>query len=190
MSDETLKGQESGDEINPTPEYTPGESERMPEPETALDETVNTIVEATEAVEGAPPVQAWDSAVSSTMDAMESVIEEDRSVSHAHSDTVTVPMLGTITVYGGIYTVVFGVLAILTVLEVALAEIFINAGAVKITALLGIGIAKSVLVVMYYMHLKDDNPIFIVILVVPLLITLLSILYLLAVPVAAGLGYS
>jgi len=109
---------------------------------------------------------------------------------HAHSDTVILPVIGSVTVYGGIYTVIFVALGILTILEVALAEIFADAGAVKIVALLGIGVAKSVLVIMYYMHLKDDNPIFTVILVVPMLITLLSVLYLLAVPVASGLGYN
>lgn len=119
-------------------------------------------------------------------------VEESQAehTDHAPSDTVSLPIVGEVTVYGGIYTVVFGALAILTVLEVILAAIFEDAGAIKIVALLGIAVLKSLLVIMFYMHLKDDNPIFSIILAVPLLITLLSVLYLLAVPVAAGLGYS
>lgn len=109
---------------------------------------------------------------------------------HAHSDTVELPIIGTVTVYGGIYTVIFGVLAVLTILEVILAEVFIDAGAVKIIALMGIGVLKSLFVIMYYMHLKDDNPVFTVILVVPMLITLLSLLYLLALPIGSGFGYN
>lgn len=124
---------------------------------------------------------------------------------HHHSDTVRVPLLGEVTVMGGIYTVVFGALAVLTLLEVTLAELFssviynIDASGgsdvllvqlipgLKVAVLLAIGIAKSALVIMYYMHLKEDNRLFAVVLLVPLLIVSLSVLYLLAVPPT---GYS
>lgn len=102
-----------------------------------------------------------------------------------HSDTFSVLGL-TISLPGGIYTGVFLVLGILTALEVAIAEIF-GAGPVKISALMGIAIAKAILVVIYYMHLKDDSRLFAVVVLLPLLITLLSILYLLAIPSS---GYS
>lgn len=103
-----------------------------------------------------------------------------------HSDTVILPVIGTeITVYGGIYTVVFGVLGVLTVLEVIIAEILKgneSAATLKVLMLLSIGLAKAALVVLYYMHLKDDSRIFALVLLMPLFITLLSSLYLLFVP--------
>jgi caa(3)-type oxidase subunit IV len=113
---------------------------------------------------------------------------------HAHSDTVTVPLLGTVTVYGGIYTVVFGALGVLTLLEVLIAELLKTqyeglAGALRVTALLGIGIIKSLLVVWFYMHLGKDNAILRVIIGVPAVVVLLAILYLMAVPTGAGGGY-
>ena len=111
-----------------------------------------------------------------------------------HSDTVTVPLLGTVTVYGGIYTVVFGALGVLTLLEVLLAELLKTqyeglAGAARVVALLGIGIVKSLLVIWFYMHLGKDNRILRVVIGVPLLMALLAILYLTAVPIGPGGGY-
>lgn len=106
---------------------------------------------------------------------------------HAHSDTVTLPIVGTITVMGGIYTVVFGVLAVLTLIEVLIGSA--PEGFVKTAALMSIAVLKALLVVLFYMHLRTDNRIFAVVLGLPLLIVILSILYLLAVPVGEGLGY-
>ncbi len=83
------------------------------------------------------------------------------------------------TIYGGIYTVVFIGLAILTFIEVA-------AGSIKaswtIPLLLVLALAKAALVVLYYMHLRTDSRIFSLVLLVPLGMALLSVLYLLAVP--------
>jgi len=112
----------------------------------------------------------------------------------AHSDTVTLPLLGTVTVYGGIYTVVFGVLGVLTLLEVLIAELFKTqyeglGGTLRIVALLGIAVIKSLLVIWFYMHLGKDNRILRLVLGVPLLMATLSILYLLGVPSGAGGGY-
>lgn len=124
---------------------------------------------------------------------------EDHAHDHDHhSDTVVV--LGReITVYGGIYTVVFGALALLTLLEVIIAETLAGAiaattggdaavvalqllPALKAFLLLGIGIIKSALVIWFYMHLREDNPIYAVVLLLPLLIAALSIMFVLAVP--------
>ncbi len=106
---------------------------------------------------------------------------------HAHSDTVTLPVLGTITVPGGIYTVVFVVLGVLTLIEVLIGGL--PEGFVKIVALLAIAVLKALLVIIFYMHLRTDNRLFAVVLALPLVIVLLSILYLLAVPIGEGLGY-
>ncbi|MCS6837132.1 MAG: cytochrome C oxidase subunit IV family protein [Anaerolineae bacterium] len=120
---------------------------------------------------------------------------QDQAHSHDHhSDTVTMPLLGTVTVYGGIYTVVFGALAVLTALEVLIAELLKTeyeglTGAMRIAALLGIGIIKSLLVIWFYMHLGKDNRILRFIIGVPLIVVLLAILYLMAVPTGPGGGY-
>lgn len=106
---------------------------------------------------------------------------------HAHSDTVTLPIIGTITVAGGIYTVIFGVLGLLTLIEVAIGGL--PEGVVKIVALLAIAVLKALLVILFYMHLRTDNRLFAVVLALPLIIVLLSILYLLFVPIGEGLGY-
>ena len=109
-----------------------------------------------------------------------------------HSNTVR--LLGReITVEGGIYTVVFGGLAILTVIEVMSAEFLKGAihdapdaaatlQAIKAILLLGIAIIKSSLVIWFYMHLRDEKPLLAVVLLLPLLIAALSIMYLLAIP--------
>jgi cytochrome c oxidase subunit 4 len=103
----------------------------------------------------------------------------DHHDNHVHSDTVEI-MGRTITVMGGIYTVIFGVLAALTVIEVlvALVQIPVITGAL----LLIMALVKATLVMLFYMHLKDDSRIFALALAVPGIITLLSILYLIAIP--------
>lgn len=114
-----------------------------------------------------------------------------------HSNTVR--LLGReITVEGGIYTVVFAFLAILTVIEVLSAE-YLNGAihdapgsaaslqAIKALLLLGIAIIKSSLVIWFYMHLRDEKRILAVVLLLPLLIATLSIMYLLAIP---PIGYA
>ena len=109
-----------------------------------------------------------------------------------HSNTVQ--LLGReITVEGGIYTVVFGGLAILTITEVLCAEFLKGAihdaptaadtlQALKAVLLLGIAIIKSSLVIWFYMHLRDEKRVLAVVLLLPLLIASLSIMYLLAIP--------
>lgn len=120
---------------------------------------------------------------------------EHTTEEHHHSDTVSLPVLGTITVYGGIYTVIFGALAVLTALEVLIAELLkgveanTTVDAVRMIALGGIAVLKALLVVWFYMHLRSDNPFFRIILVVPLILVTLSVLYLIGVPIGEGLGY-
>ena len=109
-----------------------------------------------------------------------------------HSNTVT--LLGRdITVEGGVYTVVFGALAILTVIEVLSAEFLKGAihdspdaaaglTAIKAILLLGIAVIKSSLVIWFYMHMKDENRIIAAVLLLPLLIAALSVMFVLAIP--------
>jgi len=80
---------------------------------------------------------------------------------HGHPGTMT-------------YVVVGIVLAILTALEVAV--IYIPAlSSVVIPILLTLTAAKFALVVMFYMHLKMDNPIFAWVFVAPMVLTVFMI---------------
>ncbi|MCY3833095.1 MAG: cytochrome C oxidase subunit IV family protein [Chloroflexi bacterium] len=118
--------------------------------------------------------------------------EAMRHEGERHSNTVR--LLGReITVEGGVYTVVFGALAVLTVIEVLSAEFLKGAihdlpeaaatlQAIKAILLLGIAIIKSSLVIWFYMHLKSEKPLIAVVILLPLLIAGLSIMYLLAIP--------
>lgn len=99
-----------------------------------------------------------------------------------HSDTVVI--LGReITVAGGIYTVVFFALGILTIIEVLLAEL---ENEIVIPLMLAIAAAKALLVVLFYMHLRTDSRLFALTLAIPLGIGLLSVMYLMAVPTTYG----
>jgi caa(3)-type oxidase subunit IV len=103
-------------------------------------------------------------------------------------DEVVLPFLNRrFTVYGGIYTFIFGVLAVLTLIETALT--FIPENAFIVTILVVLSLIKAYLVCMYYMHLKDDNPLYRFTLIIPLIIVILSVAYLIFVPRLGGLGY-
>lgn len=86
-------------------------------------------------------------------------LAENAHADHAlHSDTVNV-MGNKVTVPGGLYTVVFIVLAVVTIVELLLAEAGLPAG-VSIPILSALSIGKAVMVVLYYMHLLEDSRIF------------------------------
>lgn len=113
---------------------------------------------------------------------------ENQHGDHGHGDTFTVPLLNReMSLPGGIYTFIFGVLAVLTLIEVGLT--FIPENPVIVGILIVLSLLKAYLVVMFYMHLREDNPLFRVVLVLPLLVVIISILYLIFVPTGAGLGY-
>lgn len=78
-----------------------------------------------------------------------------------------------------IYTVVFFILGALTALEVILSEVLSGMETIKIAVLLGIATAKAALVVIFYMHLNHDSRLFAVAFIVPVGISLLSLLFLL-----------
>ncbi len=126
------------------------------------------------------------------------MVEASQEMTAGHHSN-TVALLGRdITVEGGIYTVVFGGLAVLTIIEVLSAELLKSAihdapnaaaalTAIKAILLLAIAIVKSSLVIWFYMHLKDEKRILAVVLLLPLLIAALSVMFVLAVPPT---GYS
>ena len=118
---------------------------------------------------------------------MAEITTEPTHDAHAVSDTVR--FLGRdFSLPGGIYTFIFIDLAIFTILEVLLAETLADGG-LRIFLLLGIAVVKAVLVMWFYMHLKDDNRIFLYIMILAFVITLMSVLFLMVVPENGG-GYT
>lgn len=150
----------------------------------------DAIEESAELAESAP-VQAVNNAVQGFMGVLSGAANNVTDVTNEdhYSDTFTVPITGQeMTLPGGIYTFIFLVLGALTIFEVAIAEI-LPENLVTITILVAASLLKAVLVVAFYMHLRTDNPLFRVVLILPVLIVLVSVLYLLGVPVGEGLGY-
>ena len=118
---------------------------------------------------------------------MAEITTEPTHDAHAVSDSVH--FLGRdFSIPGGIYTFIFIDLAIFTILEVLLAETLAD-GSLRIFVLLGIAVVKAVLVMWFYMHLKDDNRIFLYIMILAFVITLMSVLFLMVVPENGG-GYT
>ena len=96
-----------------------------------------------------------------------------------HYDTDTTVVLGRVLPFP-VYTVVYGVLAILTLIEVGISQL--PPGALIIPLLLGIAFFKAGLVVWFYMHLNTDSRIFAVTLIAPLIKVLIATLFLMIVP--------
>lgn len=103
---------------------------------------------------------------------------------HAETLAPTTSLLG-MTIPMPLYTTVFSILGVLTIIEVLLAEL-IDVEIIKIPLLLGIAVAKATLVVLFYMHLKTDERAFALAFIVPVLLALLSVLFLIAVPSTGG----
>lgn len=103
---------------------------------------------------------------------------EHETASHSdHSDSTVI--FGR-TLPFPLYTVIFMILGVLTLLEVLVAEIFTSG--IKIPLLLGMAFAKAVLVVVFYMHLKTDSRFFALALLVPSLIAIISMMFVLGTP--------
>lgn len=107
------------------------------------------------------------------------VTEQTHEEAHHHSDTVRV-MGRSITVPGGIYTVVYITLAVATLIEVLIFEL--PRGFLTVPLMASISLVKAALVVLYYMHLRTDTRIFTVALIIPLVVAIIATLFLLAVP--------
>lgn len=198
MADEQKNPEEEQtiDDEAVTPEYADADKEieelEKIETKTEFEESVTDAIEATtEASEDSPVAEAWDEGVKGVMETAEDVVDSDyEPQAHHYTDEVVLPYFGSIgSMPGGIYTFIFGVLGAITVVEVII-TVLIPENAFKIGVLALLSLSKAYLVVMYYMHLKDDDPIFRLAIVLPLIIVLLSVLYLLGVPTGGGLGYN
>lgn len=102
--------------------------------------------------------------------------EASHADGHAlHSDEVKFGG-ATFTMPGGLYTFVFIVLAVVTLIEIVLAESGLPAG-VTIPLLSALSIGKAVLVVLYYMHLLQDSRIFAYAFGIPLAMASIIVLF-------------
>ena len=100
--------------------------------------------------------------------------------SHAHSDEIQLLGGRSLRMPGGVYTFVFIVLAALTLIEIFLSSL--PEGPPRVIILFAIAIGKAALVVIYYMHLKDDRRIYAWVLLVPLIFALVGGFFLLLSP--------
>ena len=73
------------------------------------------------------------------------------------------------------YLLIFGVLFVLTLIEIGIALTGIAAAA-QVAVLLALAYTKALLVALYYMHLKFEGPIIRIIAAVPVLLVLIVIL--------------
>lgn len=172
------------DEKNLSDEYPEGQAEAVEESQagdTVAGQLTAEALEATEQAQDSPVVEAFGKGV----DALQEGVRKAGD-GHDHADDWRDPHHGDTTVFMGreynvpLYTSVFFALGVLTFTEVLLAELI--ASDAKIPLLLGIMVAKALLVVLFYMHLKDDNRVFAVALAVPVSFATLATLFLLAIP--------
>lgn len=181
--------------VNPPDVYEEGQADKLREeiahdPDaTVLEEAVAEAVDATEQASKGAVAEGWDAAIKGIEHGFEAAHEKpaDHHTAEAaeHGDTTEVKILGReIVLPVPIYTAVFGVLAVITLVEVLLAEII--ASDVKVPFLVILSLCKAALVVWFYMHLNRDSRLFLLTLTLPLIVGLISAIYLLLVPV----GYS
>jgi caa(3)-type oxidase subunit IV len=127
------------------------------------------------------PVEAIEDAVNEA-DQDEHPRRVEAELPHLVSSTTVIHLGGReIVVNQPVYTVVFGALAIITIIEVASAEIFPD-GFLLTIWLAGLSISKALMVMWFYMHLKDDSRIFAIAIALPLIIAGVATLFLTAVP--------
>ncbi len=81
-----------------------------------------------------------------------------------------------------IYTWVLIALGVLTLIEVLIGNNSETLGVFGRVSLLVLAFAKAALVVLFYMHLRTDSRIFAVVLLLPLIVSVLSVLFLVTVP--------
>ena len=122
------------------------------------------------------PIEAIEDSVNAVD--MEDQAKIEHALPHVVADTTT--MFG-MTFHYPIYTVVYVVLAAITLIELVIGSL--PRGILATAILLALSISKAVLVVLFYMHLKEDSRIFAFALILPIFIALVSSLFLLTVPI-------
>ncbi len=156
-------------------------------PSAKLDEVATAIKEG-EAPEAREARREGEAALNKPIEAIEDTVNAadmaDQAAAVAHPLPHTVP--DTTTMFGmtfpyPIYTVVYVVLAAVTLIELVIGSL--PRGILGTLILIALSISKAVLVVLFYMHLKEDSRIFAFALALPLFIALVSSIFLLTVPI-------
>jgi caa(3)-type oxidase subunit IV len=124
------------------------------------------------------PIEAIEDAVN-RLDKEDQAIASDMAHVLPHSMTSTTEFFGR-TLPFPIYTVVYGMLCTLTIIEVLIS--LLPHGWLGNALLIGFSGVKVALVVAFYMHLREDSRLFLFALLLPTLIALVASLFLLAVP--------
>ncbi len=147
-------------------------------------EAADELRQEAEQLEHTPPVEAFEAGKEALVEAIESVpaAPETREEAHAPLHGDTTEAFG-ITIPYPVYTVVFGALAVLTLLEVLVGTG--SEGFFRIPLLLVMAVVKAGLVVLYYMHLKADSVVYRWTLAIPLFVAIAAIFWLLVVPPVA-----
>lgn len=122
------------------------------------------------------PIEALEDAVNEA-DLEDQALAVEHALPHRVADTtvirgVTIPL--------PLYTVIFLVLGAITIFEVLIASL--PKGFLATLLLITCSGIKAVLVVLFYMHLREDSRLFAVALLLPLFIAAVSALFLLSVP--------
>ncbi len=130
------------------------------------------------------PIEAIEEAIES-LDAAPGQAAVQAEIAH-HEDAPVVITLGarTFTFNTNIYTFIFAILGGLTLLEIVIAEIM-PIGFFRTLPLAIASLIKALLVMAFYMHLREDNRIFAAAITLPIVIALIAILFLLTVPSTA-----
>jgi cytochrome c oxidase subunit 4 len=196
------------EEKNPTPVPTPFDSENVPEsiketqeetirelrdvpvediPTGKLDE-VAAAIKIDEPAEEREVRREVEAVLNKPIEAIEDSVNAEDMADQAEAVAHPLPHIipDTTTVFGRtfpypIYTVVYVVLAAITLTELGISSLPRNILFTLI--LIALSISKAVLVVLFYMHLKEDSRIFAFALILPIFIALVSSLFLLTVPI-------
>lgn len=127
------------------------------------------------------PIEAIEDAVNAA-DAQNRPQTVEHALATPSHDITTINLRGRqIVINQPIYTVVFGTLAVITVVEVLFAEVFPD-GFLLTLVLVALSLCKALMVMWFYMHLKDDSRIFAFAIALPVMIALVATLFLAAVP--------
>jgi cytochrome c oxidase subunit 4 len=145
-------------------------------------EAADQILQAAKQAESSPAVEAFQAAKDALTESVERIAppppaHKEEAQAHLVSDTTE--LFGRV-IPLPVYTVVFGALAVLTLLEVGVSQL--PHGFLTIPLLLGIATAKAGLVVWFYMHLNHDSRIFALTLAIPMIMVVLATFFLMIVP--------
>jgi cytochrome c oxidase subunit IV len=173
-------------------QQTPVRDLRAVPVETIPAEDVPAEVEALSAI-GGDARRDVEAALNQPIEAIEKAVEsiDDLPDQHeieahiaSHEDAPVVFMGRTFNT--NIYTFVFLALGALTLIEIVIAEL-LPRGLIRTLLLVAPSIGKALLVMAFYMHLREDNRIFAAAIALPLFFITVATLFLLAVPTT---GYS